>query len=112
MASAFESDVLTLPVAFEPLGALLLLGAAILLLRWTFSGGKSLIAKPPRSGKPDDYGLLTPICDPDTADEARQAQHALARAGIVATVTNTTEGTRVMVFAEDAQRARDVLHLT
>ncbi|MCD0482964.1 hypothetical protein [Streptacidiphilus sp. ASG 303] len=97
----------------DPLPALLLalgvLGVMVLLLRWTFSGGRSLVARPPRTGRPGEYGLLVSVAAPRDAAEALRLTRRLDGAGIRSTVVHTTQGARVMVWPQEADRARGVL---
>ncbi|OIV36805.1 hypothetical protein BIV57_14150 [Mangrovactinospora gilvigrisea] len=85
------------------------LGVLILLLRWTFGRGRSLSARPPRIGRPDEYGLLVPVAEPVSAAHARRLGRSLREAGIKHTLAATTDGPRVLVWPDDADRARTVL---
>ncbi|MDP2013999.1 MAG: hypothetical protein Q8L05_07220, partial [Actinomycetota bacterium] len=51
---------------YGPLCALLGVGVLILILRWTYARGKSVVAAPPRLGTSDQYGLLVPVASPGT----------------------------------------------
>jgi hypothetical protein len=93
----------------EPLMALLVVGVLVLLLRWTFRRGHSFVAAPPRSGGERDYGLLVPVASPATFVEAELIRAALVDHGVRATLAPTTDGPRVLVFAEEARAARAVL---
>ncbi|WP_217698443.1 hypothetical protein [Streptacidiphilus griseoplanus] len=99
--------------SLDPLLGLLVslgvVGVLVLLLRWTFSGGKSLVARAPRPGPPGEYGLLESVASPRDAEEALRLTGLLDRAGIRSTVVHTTQGARVMVWSGDAVRARGVL---
>ena len=44
----------------------------ILLLKWTFSRGKSLVENPKRVGSEHDYGLLVPISQPASHIEGEE----------------------------------------
>jgi hypothetical protein len=92
-----------------PLIAFAGLGILVLLLRWTFSRGGSLIAAPARPGAPTDYGLLVPIASPPTYIEGEIMRRALEDSGIKATLTQTLDGPRVLVFPHDEQRGRELL---
>ncbi|GAA2265522.1 MULTISPECIES: hypothetical protein [Kitasatospora] len=87
------------------------LGVLVLLLRWTYGSGKSLVARPPRSGKPEEYGLLVPVASPGDQAEARQLAALLRSAGIRYTLARTSEGLRLMVWPADVPAARKALHL-
>ena len=41
-----------------------------LILRWAFSNGKSLVERPGRRGKADEYGLFVSVCLLYTSDAA------------------------------------------
>jgi len=94
---------------FGPLVALLLVAFLTLVLRWTFSHGRSLVEKPSRPGSESEYGLLVPVAQPATFVEAEIARRRLGEVGIRATLAPTTDGPRVMVFERDAARAREHL---
>lgn len=89
--------------------SLAVLGVLVLLLRWTFSGGRSLVARSPRTGAPGEYGLLVSVAAPRDAEETLRLTRLLGDAGIRNTVVHTTHGARVMVWPDDAARARGVL---
>lgn len=95
--------------AFGPLVALVAVLVLVLLLRWTFSRGGSLVQRRPESGSETDYGLLTAVAKPATFVEAEMLRRRLLDHGIRATLAPTTEGPRVMVFPDDAHLAGEVL---
>ena len=85
------------------------LGLLILLLRWTFRRGVSVVAAPARPGTEDQYGLLVPVATPATYIEGEVLRRTLEDAGIRANLASTLNGPRVMVWPVDLERARDVL---
>lgn len=93
----------------EAVVALLAVALLVALLRWTFTGGRSVVTRPGRRGPATDYGLLVPVSRPRDRSEARATCRVLAEAGIRATDVGTADGLRVMVFAEDADRAAAAL---
>ncbi|GAB3219312.1 hypothetical protein GCM10027586_11650 [Kineococcus gypseus] len=95
--------------AVGPVVALLVVGVLVLLLRWTFSHGRSLVERRPTSGSSSEYGLLEVVSAPATFVEAEVQRRTLQDAGIRATLAPTTEGPRVMVFPEEAGLARQLL---
>jgi hypothetical protein len=95
--------------AFGPLAALGVVGVLMLLLRWAFSSGHSLVERRPEVGSPEQYGLLVPVAEPPTFVEAELVRRRLADAGVRATLAPTTQGPRVLVFPEDAKAARALL---
>lgn len=92
-----------------PLVGFVVIGFLILVLRWAFGRGGSLIPGPARRGPPTDYGLLVEVAAPRTADDADRAARRLTAAGIQATIAPTTAGPRVMVWPRDEARARALL---
>jgi hypothetical protein len=92
-----------------PLIALAVIGVMVLVLRWAFSRGGSLVARRPEPGAESDYGMLTAVAAPWTYAEAEMSRRRLEDAGIRATVAQTVEGPRVMVFARDEPAARRLL---
>ena len=92
-----------------PLIALGVVGVLVLLLRWAFSSGHSLVERRPEVGSPEQYGLLVAIAEPPTFVEAEILRRRLSDAGLRATLAPTTEGPRVLVFPEDVKAARLVL---
>ena len=95
--------------AFAPLVAFLAIGVLALVLRWASRRGGSLVPPPAHPGRPDEYGLLVSIAEPHTATEAEEAMERLELAGVRVTLASTSSGPRLMVFADDAARARRLL---
>ena len=95
--------------AFGPLVAVVLIGVFVVILRWAFSRGGSLIAAAPRPGTSEEYGLLVPIAAPATYVEGEVLRRRLEDSGVRANLATTLEGPMVMVWPSDEQRARDVL---
>ncbi|MDP2288297.1 MAG: hypothetical protein Q8M73_06995 [Actinomycetota bacterium] len=90
---------------YGPLCALLGVGVLILILRWTYARGKSVVAAPPRLGTSDQYGLLVPVASPGTYIEGEILRRKLEAAGIRANLADTLDGPRVMVWPVDLERA-------
>lgn len=95
--------------AFGPLMAFVALGIIVLLMRWAFAHGQSLVERPARPGAADTYGLLVAVAAPTTYVEAEMARQALEDAGLRATLARTTDGPRIMVFQRDEVAARRLL---
>ena len=95
--------------ALGPTIALVVVAVLVLLLRWTFSHGRSLVERRPQRGASEDYGLLEVVSSPGTFVEAEVQRQTLTAAGIRATLAPTTEGPRVMVFPQEAGLARQIL---
>ncbi|NHC13403.1 hypothetical protein G9H71_06365 [Motilibacter sp. E257] len=87
----------------------LVVGVLALLLRWAFSRGKSVVARPARPGGAGDYGLLVAVAAPQTYVQGELLRRTLDDAGLRATLATTTDGPRLMVFASDERQARRVL---
>ncbi|MEY9967711.1 hypothetical protein ABIA33_005790 [Streptacidiphilus sp. MAP12-16] len=86
-------------------------GVLVLLLRWTWSPrrGRSFASRTPRRGAPGDYGLLIPIAAPADPAETLLLIARLDAAGIRSTLVDTTQGPRLMVWPEEAGKARRVV---
>ncbi|WP_354642349.1 hypothetical protein [Kitasatospora camelliae] len=97
----------------RPLAALVIslgaVGVLALLLRWTYGRGRSLVARRPRTGPPEEYGLLVPVAEPSGRAEAERLGRLLTAAGVRHTAVATTEGLRLMVWPADVARARAAL---
>jgi hypothetical protein len=85
------------------------LGVLILLLRWTFSRGQSLVEKPRRIGNDDEYGLLEVVASPTNFIEGEMIKRKLLEHGIKATLTSTKQGPRILVFPDEVKAAHAVL---
>ncbi len=99
----------SLSFALGPVMAFGVVGVIVLLLRWAFGHGTSLVERRPARGSPQEYGLLVPVAEPPTFVEAEVMRRELTEAGLRATLAPTTAGPRVMVFPEDLKNARLVL---
>jgi hypothetical protein len=92
-----------LSVALLAVGAL---GVLIGMSWWTF--GPSTRRAPVRKRAGDsDYGLLVPVAQSPTIEQADQLCALLADNGIRATVARERGRALVLVFATDLSRARD-----
>jgi hypothetical protein len=85
------------------------IGLMVLLLRWAFGRGTSVVESPPRTGSPTEYGLLDPIASPETYIEAELLRQRLESAHIRATVAMTNDGPRLMVWPQDKARALELI---
>jgi hypothetical protein len=81
----------------------------LLLLRWTFSSGHSVVQREPKQGDPTEYGLLVAVATPSTFIEGEQLRLLLLESGIPGTLVTTRQGPRLMVFPRDASVARALL---
>lgn len=92
--------------AFGGFFALLIL---IPLLRWTFTRGKSHVARPARTGNSDEYGLLVPVSRPKNFIEGEIDRKRLLDANIKANLVNAKDGIALLVFPEELSAAKAVL---
>lgn len=95
--------------AFGPLVAIGLIGLLVVVLRWAFSHGSSVVAPAPKAGTDDQYGLLVPVASPSTYVEGEVLRRTLEDHGVRANLATTLDGPRLMVWPKDEARARDVL---
>lgn len=92
--------------ALGPILAFAGLGVLILILRWAFRRGASVVAAPARRGAEQEYGLLVPVATPATYVEGEIVRRELEDSGIRATLAQTLDGPRIMVWPADEERAR------
>ena len=85
------------------------LGILIILLRWAFSRGKSVVERPRKVGNDDEYGLLEVVASPSNHIEGEMLKRKLMEHGIKATLTQTKQGTRIMVFPNEVKAAQAIL---
>jgi hypothetical protein len=95
--------------AFGPLVAVVLVGVFVLILRWAFSRGSSVVAAPPRPGAVEEYGLLVPVASPPSYVEGELLRQRLESQGVRANLASTLDGPRLLVWPGDEERARQVL---
>ena len=95
--------------AFGPISALLGVGLLAVILRWAYSGGKSVIAASPKPGTSQEYGLLVPVSSPATYIEGEIQRRKLEAAGLRANLAHTLDGPRVMVWPADISKAKAIL---
>lgn len=98
-----------LPASLYWIASFAALGVLILLLRWAYSRGQSLIESPGKAGYEDEYGLLVPVFAPSNFIEGELLRKRLEDSGIKASVITTLDGPRVMVFPQDQKAARAIL---
>jgi hypothetical protein len=92
--------------AFGPIVALVVLGLLVVLLRWTFRRGGSLVTA---RGRADQYGLLTAVASPPDFATGEILRRRLEEQGIRANLATTLDGPRIMVFPRDVDRAHEVI---
>jgi hypothetical protein len=94
---------------FGPLVAFSGLGIMVLILRWAFARGGSVVERPAKSGNPDEYGMLVPIASPSNYIEGEVLRRSLVDAGIKASLAQTNDGPRIMVWPRDVESAKKLL---
>jgi hypothetical protein len=92
-----------------PLMAFGVVGILVLVLRWAFRHGGSVVARAPRPGAEGDYGLMVAVASPPTYVEGEILRRTLEDARIKATLAQTLDGPRLMVWPRDADRARELV---
>lgn len=95
--------------AFGPIVALIGVGAMVLVLRWAYARGTSLVAAPPKSGSPDEYGLLVCVDSPSDYIQGEITRRKLEDSGIRANLAQTLDGPKIMVWPNDVDQAKRVL---
>ena len=84
------------------LSGFLVVALLALILRWAFSNNKSLIEKPKKIGSEDQYGLLN--------IEGEMLRQKLLAVGIKATLSQTKNGPKLLVFEKDLKIASATLN--
>jgi hypothetical protein len=87
----------------------LIVGAIVLLYRWGSRASRSFVPRTPRPGQPDEYGLLVPVAAPADNAEALRLTALLDEADVRNTLVRTVQGPRIMVWGDQAHRARALL---
>ncbi len=85
------------------------LGILVLILRWAFARGGSVVERAAKSGNPDEYGMMVPIASPSNYIEGEVLRRFLVDAGLRASLAQTNEGPRIMVWPKDVETAKQVL---
>lgn len=81
----------------------------VLLLRWTFRHGQSLVADEPKTGRADEYGLMVPVAAAEDYVRAEMQRRMLKDAGLKVNLVRTIDGPRLMVWQTDRDRALELL---
>jgi len=82
----------------------------IVILKWAFSSNKSIIEKNKKLGTADQYGLLKVAYSPKNHIEGEMLRQKLLEVGIKATLTQTVEGPKLLVFEKDLKIAKATLN--
>ena len=99
----------SLSFMYGPLLALVGIGILILILRWGWTRGKSVVGGSIRPGHPDSYGELEIVASCENLVKAEMIKLALKEESIQATVANTTAGPKVYVWPKDREIAKNIL---
>jgi hypothetical protein len=81
-----------------------------LILRWAFSHNNSLIEKDKVIGSEDQYGLLKVAHSPKNHIEGEIMRQKLIAVGIKATLSQTKDGPRILVFEKDLKIAKATIN--
>ena len=81
----------------------------MLILRWAFARGGSVVERPARSGNPDEYGVLVAVASPSNYIEGEVLRRSLVDAGVRASLAQTNDGPRIMVWPKDLDKAKRIL---
>ena len=81
----------------------------VLILRWAFARGGSVVERPARSGNPDEYGVLVAVASPSNYIEGEVLRRLLVDAGLRANLAQTNDGPRIMVWPNDVESAKNIL---
>ena len=94
---------------FGPIVALIGIGAMVLVLRWAYSRGSSVVAAPAKAGREDEYGLLVCVASPNDYIQGEILRRTLEAKGIKANLSHTLDGPKVRVWPADEDRALRLL---
>jgi hypothetical protein len=85
------------------------MGFLMILLKWAFSRGKSVVERPLTIGEENKYGMLRVAAQPKNHIEGEMIRQKLIENGIRANLTQTKDGPRVFVFPEELKAAEAIL---
>ncbi len=91
------------------LSGFLVIAVMIVILKWAFSNNKSLIEREKRIGNEDEYGLLRVAHSPKNHIEGEMLRQKLLSVGIKATLSQTKNGPKILVFEKDLKIAKATL---
>jgi len=92
------------------LSGFLVIAVMIVILKWAFSNNKSVIEREKRIGNDDEYGLLRVAHSPKNHIEGEMLRQKLLSVGIKATLSQTKNGPRILVFEKDLKIAKATLN--
>ena len=91
------------------LSGFLVIAVMIVILKWAFSNNKSVIEREKRIGNDDEYGLLRVAHSPKNHIEGEMLRQKLLSVGIKATLSQTKNGPKILVFEKDLKIAKATL---
>ena len=94
---------------FGPIVAVAALGLIVLMCRWVFSVDHRVDRTERKIAELADYGLLVTVATTRTRDDADMLREVLRGAGVRASVTPDGDAHAVLVFSQDADRARTLV---
>ncbi len=77
----------------------------VLVLRWAYARGASVVAAPAKAGRTDEYGLLVCVASPPDYVQGEILRRQLESQGIRANLAQTVEGPKIMVWPQDRDQA-------
>jgi hypothetical protein len=92
------------------LSGFLVVAVMILILKWAFSSNNSLVERDKKIGNEDEYGLLRVADSPTNHIEGEMLRQKLLAVGIKATLSQTKNGPKIMVFEKDLKIAKATLN--
>ena len=92
------------------LSGFLVIAVMIVVLKWAFSNNKSVIEREKRVGNEDEYGLLRVAHSPKNHIEGEMLRQKLLSVGIKATLSQTKNGPKILVFEKDLKIAKATLN--
>ena len=92
------------------LSGFLVVAVLIVILKWAFSSNKSLIEKDKVIGSEDQYGLLKVAHTPKNHIEGEMLRQKLISVGIKATLSQTKNGPKILVFEKDLKIAKATIN--
>jgi len=92
------------------LSGFLVIAVMIVILKWAFSNNKSVIEREKRIGNDDEYGLLRVAHSPKNHIEGEMVRQKLLSVGIKATLSQTKNGPKILVFEKDLKIAKATLN--
>ena len=92
------------------LSGFLVIAVMIVILKWAFSNNKSVIEREKGIGNDDEYGLLRVAHSPKNHIEGEMLRQKLLSVGIKATLSQTKNGPKILVFEKDLKIAKATLN--